>query len=75
MLATFVDNGDGTITDARTGLMWEKLSDDDSIHDRDNLFTHADATAVKIATLNASHFAGYDDWRLPTVRELMTLVS
>src|SRR5262249_50972170 len=32
----YVDNGDGTITDTRTGLMWEKQSDDGSIHDKDN---------------------------------------
>ncbi|HEY8517948.1 MAG TPA: DUF1566 domain-containing protein [Candidatus Binatia bacterium] len=35
----FVDNGDGTITDTRTGLMWEKKSDDGSIHDKDNTYT------------------------------------
>ena len=28
---SFTDNGDGTITDNRTGLMWEKLSDDGSM--------------------------------------------
>ena len=32
----YTDNGDGTITDNRTGLMWEKLGDDGSIHDKDN---------------------------------------
>lgn len=36
---SFTDNGDGTITDNRTGLMWEKKSDDDSIHDKDNNYT------------------------------------
>ena len=37
----FVDNGDGTITDTQTGLMWEKKSDDGSIHDKDNRYTWA----------------------------------
>ncbi len=33
---SYTDNGDGTITDNVTGLMWEKKSDDGSIHDKDN---------------------------------------
>jgi hypothetical protein len=34
----FVDNGDGTITDNQMGLMWEKKSDDGSVHDVDNTY-------------------------------------
>src|SRR5207249_5145188 len=30
---SYTDNGDGTITDNNTGLMWEKLSMDGSVHD------------------------------------------
>lgn len=70
----FRDNGDGTITDDATGLMWEKLSDDDSIHDKDNGYTWSDAFASKIAMLNSASFAGRDDWRLPNRFELETLV-
>jgi len=33
---SFTDNLDGTITDNSTGLMWEKQSDDGTIHDKDN---------------------------------------
>jgi hypothetical protein len=72
---TFTDNGDGTISDSRTGLMWEKLSDDGSIHDQDDTYVWSDAFAVKIAALNAdSGFAGHTDWRVPTVHELLTLL-
>jgi hypothetical protein len=35
----FVDNGDGTITDSQTGLMWEKKDDSGGVHDKDNLYT------------------------------------
>ncbi|MBX3027357.1 DUF1566 domain-containing protein [bacterium] len=68
----YVDNGDGTITDTRTGLMWEKLSDDGSIHDRDNVYTWGTA---KTAALNTASFAGHNDWRLPNVNELQSLVQ
>jgi len=72
----YVDNADGTITDTRTGLMWEKLSDDGSIHDKDDVYTWANAFAVKVATLNsAGGFAGKTDWRVPNVNELQSLVD
>lgn len=38
-LERWVDNGDGTVTDHDTGLMWEKKTDDGGIHDRDNRYT------------------------------------
>jgi len=71
----YVDNGDGTITDARTGLMWEKLSRDGGIHDKENVYGWPQAFSVKIAGLNALQFAGYSDWRLPNVNELYSLVE
>ncbi|OOB78336.1 MAG: hypothetical protein BEN18_07620 [Epulopiscium sp. Nuni2H_MBin001] len=59
-----VDNGDGTITDLSTGLMW--MADDigEAVDWED---------ALKIA--EAYEFAGYDDWRLPDVKELQTVVD
>lgn len=65
---------DGTITDNKTGLMWEKLSDDGSIHDKDSAYNWSDAFA-KVATLNGGNFAGYNDWRLPNRFELETLLD
>lgn len=72
----FVDNGDGTITDNNSGLMWEKKSRDGSIHDygASNNLTWADAFTF-IGTLNSTAFAGYTDWRLPNRRELETLLN
>jgi hypothetical protein len=71
----YTDNGNGTVTDVETGLTWEKLSDDGSIHDKDTTYTWADAFAVKIAMLNATSFAGHDDWRVPNVNEIKSLVD
>ncbi len=62
----FVDNGDGTITDKTTGLMWQK-----SGSSRAKTWKRA-KTYVK--QLNKG-FAGYSDWRLPTIDELASLVE
>lgn len=69
-----IDNGDGTITDRNTGLVWEKLSDDGSIHDRDTSYTW-EAGLTRVATLNAASFAGYSDWRVPNQKELESIVD
>lgn len=72
---SFVDNGDGTVTDESTGRMWEKVVIGPGIHDSDATYSWQDAFAVKIATLNSASFAGHNDWRLPTRFELETLVQ
>ena len=88
--ARFVDNGDGTITDKLTQLVWEKKTTDvgsgenySDRHDVDNTYTWsisetaADGTAYTdfLDNLNGSGFAGQHDWRLPTLFELHTIAS
>jgi hypothetical protein len=63
-----------TIRDDATGLEWEKLADDDSIHDWDTWYSF-DAAMAKISELNSSLYAGHDDWRLPNRFELETLLD
>ena len=70
---SFTDNGNGTVTDNASGLTWEKLSDDGSVHDRDNVYSWVDGFA-KIAALNGANFAGHSDWRMPNRFELEQLV-
>ena len=72
---SYTDNGDGTISDGNTGLMWAKQSDDGSIHDQDNVYTWSNAFAVYIAGLNAANFAGYNDWRLPNAKEMQSIYN
>ena len=65
----FVDNGDGTVTDNCTGLMWQKdTADTNGIG---NTLPWCDA----IAYCDNLSFAGHEDWRLPNVRELQSIVD
>ena len=72
---SFTDNDDGTITDNNTGLVWEKLSQDQSIHGEGAGVTWDDAFSVHVATLNGTSFARHSDWRLPNLRELQGIVN
>ena len=62
------------VKDNVTGLIWEVKTDDDSIHDKDDKYTWAD-TASFIGAVNAANFGGFWDWRLPTIKELMSIVN
>jgi len=72
---SYADNGDGTITDNNTSLVWEKLSMDGSVHDVGNRYTWDQAFSVHVAKLNSTRFAGHADWRVPNVRDLLSIVN
>ncbi len=72
----YTDNGDGTITDLNTHLMWEKKSLDGSMHNMFHSYRWADAFNTFIGSLNGgSGFAGHTDWRLPNVKELQSIID
>ena len=75
----FVDNGDGTVTDTSTGLMWDQCAD--GLSGNGNCatgalvpYTWANALGLA-ATQSAANYKGYSDWRLPSIVELRTLVK
>ncbi|MCP4345794.1 MAG: DUF1566 domain-containing protein [Desulfobacterales bacterium] len=63
----YVDNRDGTVTDRDIGLMWE-------IAGSENDMKYNEAQKY-INELNRRRFAGYTDWRLPTIDELLSLLE
>jgi hypothetical protein len=59
-----VDNGDGTVTDLATGLMWMR-NDSGTGYTWQDALDHAEGLT----------FAGHDDWRLPSAKELQSIVD
>lgn len=70
----YIDHQDGTVTDTQTGLMWMRPCLGQQWHfgkvvGEAKAFGWFDACKQK-----GDGFAGYNDWRLPTIEELNTLV-
>jgi len=57
-------NGDGTVTDLNTGLTWQKTPPKTPVSWEDAI-DYADALKV----------GGHGDWRLPTIKELLSIVD
>ena len=67
----FTDNGDGTVTDNKSGLVWVKNPHTDLPDQFKDRMTLKEA----IQACKKLKFAGKNDWRLPTVEELRELVD
>jgi len=69
----YADNGDGTVTDLVTGLMWSSTPDlnGDGVINAEDKLTYDEA----IASAKTFYLAGYDDWRIPTIKELYSLID
>lgn len=60
---SYVANGDGTVTDLVTGLMWQQ--------DYSGKMSYSEAVAMA----GSFELAGHSDWRLPTIKELYSLID
>ena len=80
----FVDGG-RFVRDTQSNLMWEKKDMSGGLHDVNKTVTWCEATGNTeglcvgamswIGQVNAEKFAGFRDWRVPTVKELLTLAD
>lgn len=69
----FADNGDGTVTDRATGLMWMKADSGEL-----KAGPRADGTLDWAGALDWAarlNYAGHTDWRLPNAKELQSIVD
>lgn len=64
---SFVSNGDGTVTDLATALMWAQ-ADSGAGHDWSNALAW-------VQSRNAANYLGHNDWRLPNIKELQSIVD
>lgn len=64
---TFVDNGDQTITDTSTNLMWSKTDSGTPMNWQ--------AALAWVQAQNSANYLGHNDWRLPNVKELESIVD
>jgi serine/threonine-protein kinase len=63
----FIDNQDGSVTDKTTGLIWQQSGCPYPL-------TWHQAKKY-IGSLNRKRFAGRESWKLPTINELMSLLT
>lgn len=63
LLDHFIINGDSTVTDSSTGLMWQQD------------VWESDTWKLGLSHCEGMMFAGYNDWRMPNVKEILSIVD
>ena len=76
----FTFNGDGTVTDTKSGLMWKRCLEGLSGNDCTTggigrRYTWQGALQVPEVLNAGAGFAGYKDWRLPNIKELHSIIE
>ncbi|WPD21581.1 MAG: DUF1566 domain-containing protein [Candidatus Electrothrix scaldis] len=73
-IGQYIDHGDGTVTDTKTGLMWKRCSEGLSGVNCEDGEIEKYSWDDAVQRFKNVEYAGYKDWRLPTIDELKTLV-
>jgi len=86
----YVDNANGTVTDSRTGLMWQRCMVGYTFSNSGTPNNLADDTCTPSATVTfiwqlalqgavdrntQGGFGGFADWRVPNIKELISIVE
>jgi hypothetical protein len=64
-LESYTDNGDGTVTDNVTGLMWQQQAVPSTTYAQSNPTSYCQSLTL----------GGHADWRLPSIIELLSIVD
>ncbi len=73
---SFTDNNDGTVTDNNTGLIWQQKDDNNSYYWHEATGTEdEDYNPDTLNICGDLYLGGFDDWRLPTIKELTDIVN
>ena len=65
----FIDNENETITDKKSGLTWLKKDS----RQMTGKWIHLDKAQAWAKELNGMKFAGFDDWRVPELKDIKTI--
>ena len=71
----YIDHGDGTVTDTRTGLMWKQCTEGLSGAGCETGSAQTFMWGQALTEAKSSTFANYSDWRLPNIKELASLIE
>jgi hypothetical protein len=74
----YTNHGDGTVTDKKTGLMWKQCSEGLSGSDCSTVVTGATEKYTYKGAIELTEgysFVTYSDWRLPNLKELVSLAA
>ncbi len=71
----FVDNGDGTVTDQVNGLLWQKCNMGETFSASCTGAATTSTWQAALSYCNGLTWAGRNDWRLPSINELYSVVD
>jgi len=86
--ASFIINGDGTVMDSRTKLIWKRCPEGTSFNDNNTPANTSDDGCIgtpyeilwqqalqQVDVVNSSGFANASDWRLPNIKEFASVIE
>ena len=71
----FMNNGDGTVTDNLTGLIWTQNAGTPTVGSCAGGYKTWQGALDYVTCLNSMNYLGHSDWRLPNVNELESLIN
>lgn len=74
-LERFTIHDNATVTDKKTGLMWKRCLEDQAGSSCKGGFAREHSWSDALQHAKNHSFAGYNDWRLPNIKELISIIE